>query len=213
MPNYCENKVRIFGDAEDLAELKTMIGTDDKILSFYKILPFPEDFNREASIFYHEALYGNWKTAKAWGDVPDSVTNREELFQYYENESSNWQSIAKQAKANMDNYGVRDCRDLFIRYWGVQWDVHSDHITFQESDEELYMDFLTALVPPCGIYDAIIKMIKDHRLSVYVSWFYHEPANELAGYLHTPDQDEVSNYYLSHFLMPPGGPFADQATE
>jgi hypothetical protein len=67
-----------------------------------------------------------------------------------------------------------------INNWGTKWDVEAT--SHYEDETSLEMEFDTAWGPPAGVF----YQIKNEFPNLQISWFYHEPMMELAGYL----QDE-----------------------
>ena len=41
MPNWCHNRVEIYGDDEELAKIKKQVETKESLFDFYKIIPMP----------------------------------------------------------------------------------------------------------------------------------------------------------------------------
>ena len=66
-----------------------------------------------------------------------------------------------------------------IANWGTKTEV-GDNINYSDigSDYAEY-DFYTAWGPPDEIYKKLLEMFPE----IGISWFYHEPGAELAGYL------------------------------
>ena len=80
---------------------------------------------------------------------------------------------------NMPNWDYNMAVDL----WGTKWEV-KEIVTDQkwvEDKEDLWieMDFDTAWAPPDGIYNELNAIFDDAS----ISWFYHEPNMQFAGYL------------------------------
>jgi len=70
-----------------------------------------------------------------------------------------------------------------INNWGVKWDINFDNECIIDIDDtSIEMEFETAWGPPAGVF----YQIKNEFPNLQISWFYHEPMMELAGYL----QDE-----------------------
>jgi len=61
--------------------------------------------------------------------------------------------------------------------WGTKWDVEA--MTHYEDDKFIEMEFETAWAPPTLVYDYIYNKFP----RIEVSWFYHEPGMQYAGYL------------------------------
>jgi len=59
MPNWCENRVSFSGPEADLKKLKSLMGTEDQVISFQKIKPMPEglDIACGSAHLGYEALY------------------------------------------------------------------------------------------------------------------------------------------------------------
>ena len=64
--------------------------------------------------------------------------------------------------------------------WGTKWDITAEQVELEyEDDYQLEISFETAWAPPEPICYRLREMFKD----LHISWFYDEPAMELAGYL------------------------------
>jgi hypothetical protein len=61
--------------------------------------------------------------------------------------------------------------------WGTKWDACEVKFFFH-GDEVCYR-FETAWSPPVPIFNVLNKKFSD----LYISWFYHEPMMEIAGYI------------------------------
>jgi len=61
--------------------------------------------------------------------------------------------------------------------WGTKWDVEA--MTHDEDATWIKIEFDTAWAPPEPIY---LYMYKNFP-NLSISWFYHEPGMQLAGYL------------------------------
>jgi len=71
-----------------------------------------------------------------------------------------------------------------INNWGVKWDINFDNECIIDIDDTyVEMEFQTAWGPPHLIYAYIVRNFP----KVDVSWFYHEPGMELAGYFDPED--------------------------
>jgi len=49
MPNWCENKVEVFGSEEDMKKFKEFVSDGDSLFSFQKIKPIPEELKDTTS--------------------------------------------------------------------------------------------------------------------------------------------------------------------
>tara|TARA_R110002020_G_scaffold3785_1_gene16819 strand:+ start:177 stop:584 length:408 start_codon:yes stop_codon:yes gene_type:complete len=61
--------------------------------------------------------------------------------------------------------------------WGTKWDVEA--MVSNEDIDSIEIEFETAWCPPQPVYDYIRTNFPD----LTISWFFHEPGMEMAGYL------------------------------
>ena len=61
--------------------------------------------------------------------------------------------------------------------WGTKWDIEA--MTDDEDATWMEIEFDTAWAPPSEVY---LHMYKNFP-NLNISWFYHEPGMQLAGYL------------------------------
>jgi len=62
--------------------------------------------------------------------------------------------------------------------WGTKWEIDIEDKSIESGDGFVQYEFNTAWSPPEGIFRAI-----KNKYMLDVSWFYHEPLMEIAGYL------------------------------
>ncbi len=187
MPNWCENRVSFSGDEKDLQQLKSLMGTEDKIISFQKIKPMPEDLNIEngSSQLGYEVLYGDIDKVLNYAWVrKEGLCSREALIRHLEENHPDYIELAHRYKANIDRHGHTDWYGWRMEHWGTKWDVEANQIQVL-TDEPDYLEiaFDTAWAPPQGIHDALQSIIDEQDLDVHISWFYDEPGMQFAGYL------------------------------
>ena len=78
-----------------------------------------------------------------------------------------------------------------VKNWGVKWDLDDETRTEEDGDYLEYC-FDTAWGPPYGIHQTLTAKFPD----LHITWFYHEPMMEIAGYLEGESQTlakEVNN--------------------
>ena len=78
-----------------------------------------------------------------------------------------------------------------VENWGVKWDLDTEQRMDDDGDHIEYC-FDTAWGPPYGIHQKLTAKFPD----LHITWFYHEPMMEVAGYLEGESQTlakEVNN--------------------
>ena len=81
--------------------------------------------------------------------------------------------------------------DWCVENWGVKWDLDRE-TRVEEDDDYIEYCFDTAWGPPYGIHQILVTLYP----KLHISWFYHEPMMEIAGYLEGESQTlakEVNN--------------------
>ena len=153
MPNWCYNRITIYGDEKTEAKLKEIEEIFESKQPFNEIYPIPDfknipnekgelpvlrrELNKDGSVFYETYDFPDGKNDDRW---------------YHWN----------------------------IQNWGTKWDVTAQNVEIEyEDDEQLEMSFETAWAPPEPICYRLREMFKD----LHFSWFYDEPGMETAGYL------------------------------
>ena len=168
MPNWCANRVTIFGEEEDMKEFKEFVkgkGDNERVFSFNSILPMPEELRTVTS--------------------PVTIRTEEEIEAYKkEHSNSEWMietlPITQEMSDRYDEkYGDNNWYDWCINNWGVKWDCADGTITEEFADLELTYTFDTPWGPPQGIYNSLKARFPEIR----ISWFWDEPGCEQAGYL------------------------------
>ena len=143
MPNWCENRVSVHGEADQVKDFVALVsgGVEGKF-SFQFIDPCPQEIL----------------------DTPASFGNEEDKARHEE---------------MMEKYGYAHWYDRNVNEWGTKWDVGETDYYDADDDGYVQYEFMTAWGPPEGIYFTLVEKFPD----LSISWFYHEPGCELAGYL------------------------------
>jgi len=186
MPNWCKNRVELSGDANDLSQIKAMIGTDRQRFSFQAILPMPAELDIEqgACSLGYDAKYGDWRRLLSLEWVSDEISTQDALIVFMAHECPEQIRLADQLKSNMDRYGHTPWLNWCYANWGVKWDIGPEDIEVVTDEAGcLRLAFDTAWCPPIGIYDALVELIDENGLDIALTWFYDEPDNAIAGYL------------------------------
>ena len=168
MPNWCANRVTVFGDEADMREFKEFVkgkGDNDRLFSLNAILPMPEELRSVSS--------------------PVTIRTEEEIEAYKkEHSNSEWMIETLPITQEMSDryekkYGVNNWYDWANNNWGVKWDACD--ITAEEDfgDTEITYRFDTPWGPPQEIYTLLVAKFPN----IHITWFWDEPGMELAGYL------------------------------
>ena len=182
MPNWCANRVRVWGDnVQEMKEFKEFVskefnGTDKdgpwsrvQPFSFEAIRPMPEELHNVQS--------------------PVTIKTAEEIEEY-KNKHGNSKfmlqtlPITQEYSDELDRkYGNNNWYDWSNENWGVKWDCSNVEITEEYADLELCYTFDTPWGPPNEIYHFLKAKFPD----IGIQWFWDEPGCEQAGYLNNGD--------------------------
>ena len=162
MPNHCHNRVTFYpsGDNTDssLDQIETIkdIFTGESV--FTQIIPEPDWAN----------------TPLMSSDVKGIVYDRGkvgELPQYVENPFK--RLVFKSTDRTDDRW-----YDWRVQNWDTKWDAYDVEVT-DDDPEQFEVEFNTAWAPP----EAICHKLREDYPDIAISWFFHEPGCEIAGYL------------------------------
>jgi len=164
MPNWCENRVTISGDAEEIQKFReTIEGPDhhgDKsIFSFHKLLPMPTELMNTTS--------------------PPTIKETQSECDSY-NAGDNYSVAVTQdsVDALQEKYGACDWYSWATNTWGTKWQPSEIELV-DDDDDYLVYHFDTAWGPPEGIWGAVLEQFPN----LAVTWFYDEPGMQFCGYL------------------------------
>ena len=162
MPNWCNNRLTVSGETEQVAKVKSFFQSETP---FAEIYPEPK-----------------------WSEIPLAESDQEslgrkrgeigELPEYVEMKSPNGQVIHKGYE--FKSTGSQDDRWYNWRnhHWDTKWDI-GDVEWGSDEDDFFVCHFDTAWSPPEGILHKLRENFPDLNFSL----FYDEPGMEIAGYL------------------------------
>ena len=164
MPNWCENRVTISGDTEEVQKFREVIeGPDhhgkESIFSFHQLLPMPIE------------LIGT--------KAPPTVKATQTECDAYNAEKNQYGIAVTQdvIDTRQEKYGASDWYYWATENWGTKW--QPTDIELDDDTNYLVYHFDTAWCPPEGIWEHIVGQFPNLR----VTWFYDEPGMEFCGYL------------------------------
>ena len=118
----------------------------------------------------------NWcnNQINIWGESLDIKKFKKKAFKTDENgckmfKFNNLLPRPKKEEENWYNWNREN--------WGTKWDVEA--MADCEDNKSIEIEFETAWGPPVAVF----KHIKSKFPNLQISWYYHEPMMELAGYL------------------------------
>ena len=162
MPNWCENRITISGDTEDIAKFReVMKGLDhhgkESIFSFNRLLPMPVELVNTTS--------------------PPTIKETQTECDTYNNDLHATAVTQETINNRQEEYGASDWYQWATIKWGTKW--QPTDIELEDNTDYLVYCFDTAWGPPEGIHSAIIEQFP----KLEVSWFYDDPGMEFCGYL------------------------------
>ena len=163
MPNWCENRVTISGDAEDITKFReTMEGPDhhgeDSIFSFNQLLPMPKALIDTTS--------------------PPTIKETQDECDTYNTGENHCIAVTQTTVDTLrEEHGACDWYSWANNVWGTKW--QPTEIELDAEEDYLVYRFDTAWGPPEGIWGAIQEQFP----KLHITWFYDEPGMEFCGYL------------------------------
>ena len=127
MPNWCHNRITIYGDSETEAKLKEIEEIFRKESPFNEIYPIPDFKN-----------------------IPNEKGELPKLEQHLNKDGSVFYETYNFPDGKNDDRGYMWC----VNNWGTKWDVGDVDIEYEDS-EILSLEFDTAWSPPEGIMEKL----------------------------------------------------------
>lgn len=156
MPNWCENRITIDGEPDEIAKVKKAIRNKKGVVSFEGITPMPEILRR---------LCRGFRTI-------DGVE-----YRIWIDDGDGDRALTEAEQAEVDATGYPDWYEWANANWGTKWDLKLDHI--HEDDDHIEIRFDTAWGPP----EPWIRKLREKFPEVRVTAFFDEPGVQAAGYL------------------------------
>jgi len=138
MPNWCHNRVEIYGDDEELAKIKKQVETKESLFDFDTIVPMPSalKYTERSDDEDYELVMGKY--------VPkDEVARRRLIVEY----------------------GADNWYDWSINCWGTKW--NSCDCEVEDEGDVLRYIFNTAWGPPEGVILKLRELYPDVSISAF----------------------------------------------
>lgn len=205
MPNYCDNRIEIRGDAHKIQKMLADIDVASGELDFHKIVPRPIELEiTKGSMVINglAILQGDWedwfkrsewrtdKFLSIFGKLPES---REECIEMIESihlmpeargcgEDIFGTSLreARIAIQNLKVYGFMDWYDWSIVNWGTKWNGGPCTVT-ADRDDFVSLSFQTAWSPPLPIAEALYEKYGEDGEGLSIRMIYGESGCWFAG--------------------------------
>lgn len=183
MPNWCENRLEIQGNAADIAAIVKLARCDEKLFDFEGIVPMPKTLQitcGSSTDHGFEVLYGDWKSVATWlskhREVPaEEMKSREELIALIESEPDKFRlsvslEAGRQAKANLDRFGHKTWYSWRVEHWGTKWNT-DEGLDVSVTETSIAVSFDTAWSPPIPVIASLCERFPGITLQLR----YYEP--------------------------------------
>jgi len=188
MPNWCANRVTVYGDNPEIIRFAEFVKSGDGAESFCfeSVIPIPKelydvqspvvivDTEAEVEAWIEEHSHASKEGFFVSGHPITKDTQMRLLMEY---NSDNWYDWS------CDNWGVKwDARDVdlidgFGELWGVKWDARD--VDLIDGFGELVYTFDTPWGPP----EPVCVVLREKFPDLSIEWFWDEPGMQIAGYL------------------------------
>jgi len=148
MPNWCWNKVKISGPADEVRKLAELVRTNESAFSFNKVIPMPEEL---AGIHCGFSTTHDGKKVRNW-----RVVDRK--------------TVAVNEKALVKKCGFVNWYDWAYANWGTKWDA-SDTETVchnRKGHGTATISFTTAWGPPEPVLARLAELFPS--LKIKLNW-------------------------------------------
>jgi len=182
MPNYCMNKVVLWGDDYLINEVKSKVSSSDSLFDFNQIIPMPEEvrntehgsvsFASEAAALY--LLDGTINNHLRWMMERYDVGIKElpNVISEWEKQGKVDLAMGQRIITNRNSFhGCGDWYEWAIENWGTKWEA-SD-VVFSDN----CVSFETAWSPSVPVIEKLSDMFKE----LTIEYKYFEPGIGLAG--------------------------------
>ena len=152
MPNWCYNRVNVYGDSDTVDQVKEIYEIfENNNDPFHKIFPIPD--------------FKNIPNEK--GELP--------ILEQHKNDKGEimWETYNFPDGKNDDRW-YHWCIDN----WGTKWEPDIASVDGDQDSEMLEITFNTAWSPPQGV----VEKMREKYPKLTFQCFYDEPGCEIAGY-------------------------------
>ena len=207
MPNYCNNEVRVFGEAEEVQKFVEHVRgkwyhgrkCGEEFITVRKddgwvdepnpnycgakefkdtCEKFQEPFSFQSILPMPDELMGT--------NSPPTIMTEEEIADSKATTPYSFTPMTQETSDRfIEQYGSNNWYDWCNYNWGTKWDCTINDSDcnlgsiYGQEDTEAWYDFDTAWCPPEPIYHQLVALFPN----LEISWFYREDGCQLAGFL------------------------------
>jgi hypothetical protein len=164
MPNWCENRVTVWGNEPgEVEKLIDFVKGEHEPFDFQKIIPMPEAFVGIIS----GSCKIDGETVREWREVDGKAV-----------------AVSDEERAELKRlYGAANWYDWCCKHWDTKWNAcHMQEPEIEEYGayiEQITYRFDTAWGPP----NPICMKLREEFPNLHIQWFWDEPGMGEAGYL------------------------------
>ena len=206
MPNYCNNEVRVFGEAEEVQKFVEHVRgkwyhgrkcgeefitvrkddgwVDEPNPNYCGAKEFKDTCEKFQEPFSFNSIIPMPEELRDT-NAPPTIMTEEELAEHIKEQETNpspfvTTPITRETSDRfIEQYGTINWYDWCNENWGTKWDCTINDSDYGQEDNEAWYDFDTAWCPPDGIYKQLVALFPN----LEISWFYREDGCQLAGFL------------------------------
>jgi len=165
MPNWCANRVTVYGDNPEIIRFAEFVKSGDgsESFCFESVIPIPKklyDVQSPVTIMDTEAEVKTW------------------IEEHKDKRYTSGHPITKRTQdLLLLHYGYDNWYDWSCKNWGVKWDARD--VSLSEDFGELKYMFDTPWGPP----EPVCVVLREKFPDLNIEWFWDEPGMQIAGYL------------------------------
>lgn len=164
MPNYCDNRITVTGEEEDMVEFYELVQSDTSMFAFEKVVPEPAFFSSMRSGETDFTVDGEIRTYNCWIEEP-APDGKVVARPMSETELAHFEGLPR-----LDP----DC--WRAAHWGTKWEAID---VFEDTEEDMASySFTTAWSPPRRIIEELREKFPDLEIVA----FFDCEEDQQAGY-------------------------------
>ena len=201
MPNYCNNEVRVFGEAEEVQKFvehgrgkwyhgrkcgeefitvrKDDGWVDEPNPNYCGAKEFKDTCEKFQEPFSFNSIIPMTDELRGTNSPPTIMTEEEIADSKATTPYSFTPMTQETSDRFIEQYGTNNWYDWCNENWGTKYDCTINDSDYGQEDNEAWYDFDTAWCPPDGIYKQLVALFPN----LEISWFYREDGCQLAGFL------------------------------
>jgi len=190
MPNWCNNRIIVFGEETKLKRFLKETTNEKGEFTFEKLVPRPPELDITSGSSVDNAIdvlaanNGDWtkvdeklqypawvKDAKITEFMPLKKKRELMLAKMNKNLSEKDMQEGRQALDNIRKYGYKDWYKWNISNWGTKWDACGENASIDDMGDSIEIQFDTAWAPPIQWIEKVELLFPDLEFELH----YEEP--------------------------------------